>query len=157
MYVQKGLNDAQQQISVGRTFSTGMLAVTQEYSTIFQSGEGFFEGDKCNPTILEWFLFQLVISLRKFTWERRVPTTEEIYLIDDFYYDLTHNPYLVLLHRYLDKLSIQQDQEAKLKLCFLIREYFVRDAVRQFEKQPSSGLQYGSSYVTGRGRKAHYL
>lgn len=103
---------------------------------------------------MEWFLFQLVVSLKKFVWERREFTAEEIYITDDFFYDLNHNPYLVLLHRYLDRLSMQPDQEVKNKLCFIVREYFVRDVVKQQPNNSQLGMMYAANV---RGRRAHHM
>lgn len=75
MYLQKALTEAQQQVGIGRS-STGLLAISEEYNKFFRSGDNFFDGDKCIPTIIEWYLFQLVSSLKKFVWERRPPTPE---------------------------------------------------------------------------------
>lgn len=51
---------------------------------------------------------------------------------------------------------MQADQEAKLQLSFLVREYFIRDVIKQ--QQNGGGMQFGSTYrLGGRGRRTHHL
>lgn len=51
---------------------------------------------------------------------------------------------------------MMKDQELKIKVCFLIREYFVRDVIRQGPTITQYSANYGASDVQ-RGKRSHHL
>ncbi len=44
---------------------------------------------------------------------------------------MTRNPLLALVRRYLEGFSTSRTDDTKAKLCFLLKEYFIKDIYRQ--------------------------
>lgn len=55
-------------------------------------------------------MFMLVTELKKFTWNKRFVPDYESLVLDDYFYDITRNPPLVLIRRYLHGFGTMHDQ-----------------------------------------------